>query len=237
MPVQIADLTCERSTSRRYRDGAQDHEDDDWKSLKPSKRASGKWKGATDFFLTKAALKNLRKNLTSEEATQDTKRYMYEVLSPEAFAAKKLNSDEVLERNIPEEEWPQWHAADAEEWAKIEGSPAVRVLSLAESLETLKQLEKTQELGRVIDSRIVRRYKPSEQIGEPPSFKSRWCVRGDQDPDACDLQAYSPTVCTQNLQVILQLAASHRVPGSCGDLKSAFMQSNPLQRPAGKLYA
>ena len=113
----------------------------------------------------------------------------------------------------------------------------MRVLSLAESLKTLKKLEATQELSRVIDSRIVRRYKPSEQIGEPPSFKSRWCVRGDQDPDACELQAYSPTVCTQNLQVILQLAASHRMPGSCGDLKSAFMQSNPLQRPAGKLYA
>ena len=38
MRVEIASLTCERSTSRRYRDGAQDHEEDDWKSLKPSKR-------------------------------------------------------------------------------------------------------------------------------------------------------------------------------------------------------
>ena len=91
-------------------------------------------------------------------------------------------------------------------------------VSLAESLETLKRLEATQELSQVIDSRIVRRYKPSEQIGEPPSFKSRWCVRGDQEPDACELQAYSPTACTQNLQVILQLAASHRMPGSCETL-------------------
>ena len=231
--TEISQLTCERSVSRRYKDGALDQEDDDWKSLKPAKKATGKWKGFTDFYLTRSALKALRKH----QQVQKNERYMYEVLPPHSFAAKKTSSDEVNERDIPEEEWPQWHVADAEEWSKIEGSPAVRVLSLAESLETLKRLEATHELSRVIDSRSVRRYKPSEQIGEPPSFKSRWCVRGDQDPDACELQAYSPTVCTQNLQVILQLAASHRMPGSCGDLKSAFMQSNPLQRPAGKLYA
>ena len=153
MLVEISQLTCKRSVSRRYKDGSLDQEDDDWKSLKPAKKARCKWKGFTDFFLTKSALKDLRKNRAPEEQTL---KHMYEILPPHSFAAKKTSSDEVNERDIPEEEWPQWHIADAEEWSKIEGSPAVRVLSLAKSLETLKRLEATQELSRVIDSRIVR---------------------------------------------------------------------------------
>ena len=100
----------------------------------------------------------------------------------------------------------------------------------------LRELEEKGQLDRLIDSRFVRRRKPSEQIGEPATLKSRWCIRGDQDPDAPDLEAYCPTVNTQNLQVILQLAASHRFPGACGDLKAAFTQSDKLQRAAGKLY-
>ena len=98
------------------------------------------------------------------------------------------------------------------------------------------ELAASGQLDRIIDSRFVRRKKPSEQLGEPSSFKSRWCVRGDQDPDAADLDAYAPTVTTQNLQVILQLAASRAMPGSCGDLKAAFTQSDRLHRSVGKLY-
>ena len=61
---------------------------------------------------------------------------------------------------------------------------------------------------RVVKSRVVRRLKPGEQPGEAPTKRSRWCVRGDLDPDATHLDSYSPTVSTQNIQVILQLAAS-----------------------------
>ena len=51
-----------------------------------------------------------------------------------------------------------------------------------------------------------------------------------------NLASYSPTVSTQNVQVILQLASSLRVEGSCGDLKAAFMQSDPLKRERGELF-
>ena len=101
MPVEISNLTCERAVHRRYKDGTMDQEDDDWKSLKPSRRAPGKWKGFTDFFLTKAGLKNLRKNSPSEKQVLESGHYMYEVLSPEVFAAKKASSDEVHEKDTP----------------------------------------------------------------------------------------------------------------------------------------
>ena len=61
-------------------------------------------------------------------------------------------------------------------------------------------------------------------------------MRGDQDPDRLDLERYSPTVTTQNLQVVLQLAASLQLEGTCGDLKAAFTQSNPLLRKNGELF-
>ena len=125
---------------------------------------------------------------------------------------------------------------DAKEWSKIESSGAVRVLSLEESAAVVEQLTLEGKLGRILDSRYVRRLKPGEQVGEKAAKKSRWCVRGDQDPEAAELNTYSPTVTTQNLQVILQCAASHRMAGSCGDLQAAFMQSAPLLRPGGKLY-
>ena len=83
---------------------------------------------------------------------------------------------------------------------------------------------------------MVRRLKPGEQPGEEATKKSCWCVRGDLDPDAVLLNSYSPTVATQNVQVILQLAASLCMPGTCGDLKSAFMQSDPLKRERGELF-
>ena len=73
-------------------------------------------------------------------------------------------------------------------------------------------------------------------MGEPPTKKSRFCVRGDQDPDIYDLEKYAPTVTTQNLQVVLQLASSLQLSGSCGDLKAAFTQSNPLKRPKSALF-
>ena len=72
--------------------------------------------------------------------------------------------------------------ADGEEWSKVVGSGAVIPLSEEESLEVEKQLRECHREDRILPSRIVRRWKPSEQPGVPPSMKSRWCIRGDTDP-------------------------------------------------------
>jgi len=57
-------------------------------------------------------------------------------------------------------------------------------------------------------------------------------VRGFEDPDILELDRYCPTVTTQNLNVVLQIASSMKMPGSCG-VKSTFMQSGPLTRSQG----
>ena len=238
MPLDIAALNSERCTVQVFKNGEKKDLFDDWRALRPgvSTKAPSKWKGYTDFYLTKVEAKKLLKNFKGNAGNETQDTYAFEVLPSEVFAAKKTGSDEVNERDIPEEEWPEWRQADAEEWAKIEASGAVRVLSPQESARVLQELAAKGQASRVIDSRFVRRRKPSEQIGEPASLKSRWCVRGDMDPDAAELNAYAPTVTTQNLQVILQLVASLNMPGACGDLKAAFTQSDKLTRQAGKLY-
>lgn len=82
----------------------------------------------------------------------------------------------------------------------------------------------------------MRRWKPSEQPGEAPSRKSRWCVRGDRDPDLLSLERYSPTVTTAVISIALQVAATKQFRCALGDLKNAFMQSDPLFRQEGRLF-
>ena len=235
VPVPLCFLSSERQTVRVFKTGVADNNHDDWKELKPSKRSHGKWKGHTDFYLTREALKEVARNPNKYQQQQPAQAEYVFHAETATFAVKK-GSDEIAEKDIVPADWPEWRVEDAKEWAKVEASGAVRVLSVEESRRVVQDLTLEGKLNRIIDSRYVRRLKPGEQVGEKPTKKSRWCVHGDQDPDAVELNTYSPTVTTQNLQVILQCAASRKMPGSCGDLQAAFMQSAPLFRAGGKLY-
>ena len=90
--------------------------------------------------------------------------------------------------------------------------------------------------NRILPTKIARRYKPAEQPGEPPTKQSRLCIRGDQDPDAMELERFSPTLNTVNFNILLQLAANQGMMATVGDLRNAFCQSKPLVRPNGPLY-
>ena len=212
------DIGSSRRVVGCYKGGDQDSEEDDW-SMQPSKKAAGKWKGHTDFFLTKQAAKDLL------ERHQEP--YTAEILTAQIY---KMANDEVGESSIQPDDWEGWKNTDAEEWAKIQASGTVRVLSTEESNKVSAQLQKEGKEDRILNSRLVRRNKPSEQPGEPAQKKSRLVIRGFEDPDACSLDRYS------NLNVILQMAATLKFWGSCGDLKQAFMQSGRLKREAGKIY-
>ncbi|CAE7192918.1 GIP [Symbiodinium sp. CCMP2592] len=48
--------------------GDQDSEEDDWRAMRPSKKAAGKWKGHTDFFLTKQTAKNVLEHQVRENS-------------------------------------------------------------------------------------------------------------------------------------------------------------------------
>ena len=160
------------------------------------------------------------------------------IVDIEAYLVGKARGQgEVFEHEIRPQDWPGWRESDAQEWNKVASTPAIRVLSVEESRQVRQRLTETNQLNRILPARMVRRWKPAEQPGEPDVRKSRWCIRGDKDPDLLDLERYAPTLNTTSFGVLLQIAASMRYAASVGDLKNAFCQSMPLLRAGGKLYA
>ena len=151
-------------------------------------------------------------------------------------AKKKRGEGEVFPHEISEEEWPKWKVQDREEFQKIVESGALRVLSVEESRQVKKRLAEEGRSNRILPSRMVRRYKPGDGPGMPRTLKSRFCLRGDCDPDAISLARFAPTVTTSNLQVMIQAAVNRGFRGVVGDLKSAFTQSRPLVRENGPLF-
>ena len=83
---------------------------------------------------------------------------------------------------------------------------------------------------------MVRRWKGQEGPFAEAVAKSRWCVRGDQDPDLTRLGTYAPTPQGETLSLFLFLLASFGMKLSISDCKNAFCQSKALVRPAGPLY-
>ena len=148
----------------------------------------------------------------------------------------KRGEGEVFPHEISAEEWPKWQIEDKEEFDKVTKSGALKILSVRESEEVRRRLQREGALNRILPSRMVRRYKPGDKPGAPRSRKSRFCIRGDRDPDAVFLSRFAPTVTTSNLQVLIQAAVNRGFKGRVGDLKSAFTQSQPLVREAGSLY-
>ncbi|CAK8996137.1 Retrovirus-related Pol polyprotein from transposon RE1 (Retro element 1) (AtRE1) [Includes: Protease RE1 [Durusdinium trenchii] len=148
----------------------------------------------------------------------------------------KKGSDEVDEDSISPEEWPEWKKSDGEEWTKVLGTGAVKALTLEESVNVEEQLREAGRSTRILPSRIVRRWKPADQPGQPPSRKSRWCIRGDKDPDLLTLSRYAPTVTTAVISIALQVSANRGWKTFIGDLKNAFMQSDKLVREEGRLF-
>ena len=149
----------------------------------------------------------------------------------------KKGSDEVREEEILPEDWEGWRVADREEWSKVRATEAVKELSVEESREIREQLNEANLTARILPSRVVRRWKPADQPGHPPTKKSRWCVRGDRDPDLLLLDRHAATVTASNVAIAMQLAACKKWKTAVGDLKNAFMQSERLKRAVGRLFA
>eukprot|EP00959_Pyramimonas_sp_CCMP1952_P438289 9175564-Pyramimonas_sp.AAC.1 len=57
--------------------------------------------------------------------------------------------------------------------------------------------------ARIASSRMARRWEPQEGAFTEPVAKSRWCVRGHQDPDTGSLSVFSPTLQTTAMILFL----------------------------------
>ena len=214
-PTDLKNLTSSCVQHQLFADGQWKRKQQNWRSKRMTEDGPSRfWCGATEFFL--------KPGVKAEE------------ISEELLASK--SSDEVKDEDISPEEWPKWREADAAEWTKVSNTNAVRTLSAEESEKVVKELQAQGKLERILPSRIVRRWKPAEQPGEEPKRKSRWCVRGDKDPDLLMLDRYAPTATTAVISIALQVGASLGFRCALGDLQNAFMQSDPLRRAQGRLF-
>ena len=215
-PIPLRALGKGRRTIMVRANGEEEKVEDEWSLFAKREERRGWWRGITEFpvdqhFLIHAKMDN-------------------------GPGKKKRGEGEVFPHEIGPEEWPEWEVQDREEFQKIVQSGALRVLGLEESRAVKARLKAEGRANRILPSRMVRRYKPGEGPGAPRSLKSRFCIRGDRDPDAASLERFAPTVTTSNLQVVIQMAVNKRFRGKVGDLKSAFTQSKPLVRDGGPLY-
>ncbi|CAE7437016.1 RE1 [Symbiodinium sp. CCMP2592] len=198
-----------RQTYMVMDDGTVDKSKDFWFKQRKSKGSTTKsWTGFTVFSNKEVNIENF-------------------------VVGKARGQGEVYAHEIKEDEWPEWRKTDKGEWDKVLGTGAIRILDLEES----RKIRNSEERHRIIPSRMVRRWKPGDQPGSPPTRKSRWCLRGDKDPDLLELDRHAPTLNTTSFGVLLQVASSMRYAAAIGDLKNAFCQSLPLHRRQGKLYA
>ena len=218
IPVPISTLKPERRTSMRFAGNfPEETEEDDWRKAEKNRQKKHYWKGETAFFF--------ESELREEE-----------IEAIEVMMAERRRTDDVDMRKELPKDLEEWKGFDKAEWEKVVQSRAVKVLSLEESRKIIEELKKQGRSSRILPAKIARRYKPSEQPGEPATKKSRLCLRGDLDPDILNLEKFSPTVNTMNLAVMMQVAANQNMTGQIADFKNAFCQSEPLKRKEGELY-
>lgn len=214
-PVPLRAVKAGRVTRMMQNDGNVEEKRDEWSLFCKKEERCTWWKGITEFEVDEHFL-------VQGEKGQGTKQ--------------KRGEGEVFPHEISPSEWPEWEKEDKAEFEKIVKSGALKVLSVEESNRVREELKSQGKLNRILPSRMVRRYKPGDAPGKPRTKKSRFCIRGDKDPDAIHLNRFAPTVTTSNLQIAIQVARNLGFKGKVGDLKSAFTQSMALCRQEGPLY-
>ena len=139
-----------------------------------------------------------------------------------AKPAKAKNAEFDMKTATPEERLGSRNRA---EWDSILSLKAVRVLSKKESAEVMQNTPE-----RVISSRMIRRRKLMPGVGAF-RFKSRWCLRGHQDPDTGEFEVFSPTPSAESITMFFQVCINESLMACFLDVKNAFCQGAALDRP------
>ena len=93
------------------------------------------------------------------------------------------------------------------------------------------------ELGhRIMPSRFVLT-KKAQELGEDWKAKARWILLGHKDPDALEMERFSPTPSGPTVHLAFQLISSLGFRLVIMDVTSAFAQSDAETRRQGPLYA
>ena len=162
----------------------------------------------------------------------------------------KLENGDVIEKNIVEE--VEWCRPDKEEdcetflmqeIAEKNSYPVTLVPreewknpEIIEAMESeinkFKDFEAVKEVRDEGQYRIPIRWVVTEKgdDGKGQRFKARLCMRGDKELDKELIRSDSPTVAKESIKIALTIAANEKFKIKCGDIKSAYLQGNDMDR-------
>ena len=143
----------------------------------------------------------------------------------------KKNSDEIDENKLNAEDYQKFQFAKKKEWTAVSDSGALRVCSIEESLQIMKDMPE-----RCLPSRNVCRWKETPGQHESWLAKVRWCILGFMDPDMWDCIRSAPTPMTSTLHIFMQICSNRDFETWLRDFKNAFSQSIKTTRKA-PIYA
>ena len=144
----------------------------------------------------------------------------------------KKSGKELNERNFSKEEVDMFDAAKVLEITNLENGHAIEFVPTQEEADNVR----AEEGDRIIPSRFVLTKKAGE-LGQAWKATARWILLGHRDPDALEMERFSPTPATPTVMLAFQIIASMRYHLVIMDVTSAFGQSDLETRPQGKLYA
>ena len=154
----------------------------------------------------------------------DEGSFAYFVPDDRSFVVAKKKSDELQRHDISPQDWPKFEEAIRKEVPEVMKS--MRVLSIQESQRILQE-----KPDRIIPSRYHFRWKPVDEggiISKVP--KARWILIGFKDPDILELERIAPTPQAATIALVANAFASLSMEAHQGDAKSAFAQSEPIDR-------
>ena len=144
----------------------------------------------------------------------------------------KKSGKELNEKNFSRQEQELFNEAKLKEINTLEQGNSIRFITDPDEVKRIRQ-----DLGhRIMPSRFVLT-KKSQELGETWKAKARWILLGHRDPDALEVERFSPTPSGPTVHLAFQLIASQRFGLEIMDVTSAFGQSDAEVRKQGPLYA
>ena len=115
----------------------------------------------------------------------------------------KKSGKELNEKNFTAEERYMFDEAKVREISVLENGNSIRFITDYNEVERIRK-----ELGhRIMPSRFVLT-KKAQELGEKWKAKARWILLGHRDPDALEVERFSPTPSGPTVHLAFQLIAS-----------------------------
>ena len=107
--------------------------------------------------------------------------------------------------------------------------------AIASEISKYKSFEAFREVEDEGQKCIPTKWVVTEQFssGKSEPYKARMCIRGDLEGGKENIRSDSPTATKEAVKLVLTIAANEKFSIKCGDIKSAYLQGELLER---KIY-